>query len=151
MTSKQEERKALAQIRKIVEGLGENSYIGMALEGCFEIAEQNIENDFGCSMQQRADAAEKKSFELQDKVCRLELSLDAMKVNCKQAENETMRLARIVDEMANYINELEGRQEKQIASAQAQTEELEMANAKIKELQNEIIQLKAKLYDLLVK
>lgn len=151
MTSKQEERKALAQIRKIVEGLGENSYIGMALEGCFEIAEQNIENDFGCSMQQRAEAAEKKATELQDKVYRLENALNVRKVDCEQAEAETLRLAKIVDEKANYINELEGRQEKQIASAQAQAEELEMADAKIKELQDEIIRLKAKLYDLLVK
>ena len=40
MTTKDQERKALAQIRKIVEGLGEESYIGIAFEGCFEIAEE---------------------------------------------------------------------------------------------------------------
>ena len=57
--TKEQERKALAQIKKIVEGLGENSYIGMAFEGCFEIAEENIENDFGCSMKQRWEAAQK--------------------------------------------------------------------------------------------
>ena len=57
MTTKEQERKALAQIKKIVEGLGEGSYIGMAFEGCFEIAEENIENDFGCSMKQRVDKA----------------------------------------------------------------------------------------------
>lgn len=60
MTTKEQERKTLAQIRKIVEGLGEGSYVGMAFEGCFEIAEENIENDFGCSMKQRWEAAEKK-------------------------------------------------------------------------------------------
>lgn len=151
MTSKQEERKALAQIRKIVEGLGDDSYIGMALEGCFEIAEQNIENDFGCSMKQRAESAEKKAAELQDKVYRMENSINAMKQNCSQAEAETLRLAGIIDQNAHYINELEGRQEKQVASAQAQVEELEMADAKIQELQDEVIRLKAKLYDLLVK
>lgn len=58
MTTKEQERKALAQIRKIVDGLGEDSYIGMAFEGCFEIAAENIENDFGCSMKQRADKAQ---------------------------------------------------------------------------------------------
>lgn len=58
MTTKEQERKALAQIKKIVEGLGTDSYIGMAFEGCFEIAEENIENDFGCSMKQRAEKAE---------------------------------------------------------------------------------------------
>jgi len=58
--TKEQERKALEKIRKIVEELGgADSYIGMAFEGCFEIAEENIENDFGCSMKQRAEKAQK--------------------------------------------------------------------------------------------
>ena len=28
------------------------------MRGCFEVAEENIENDFGCSMKQRAEKAE---------------------------------------------------------------------------------------------
>lgn len=68
MTTKEQERKALAQIRKIVDGLGENSYIGTAFEGCFEIAEQNIENDWACSMKDRAESAEKKAAGLNDLV-----------------------------------------------------------------------------------
>lgn len=63
MTTKEQERKALEKIRKIVEELGENSYVGMAFEGCFEIAEENIESDFGCSMKQRAETAEKQAEE----------------------------------------------------------------------------------------
>ena len=59
VATKEQERKALAKIKKIVEELGENSYVATAFEGCFEIAEQNINNDFGCSMKQRAEAAEK--------------------------------------------------------------------------------------------
>ena len=61
MTTKEQERKALEQIRKIVAGLGKDSYIGTAFEGCFEIAEENIENDFGCSMKQRAESAEREA------------------------------------------------------------------------------------------
>ena len=52
--TKEQERKALEKIKKFVTDLGEDSYISMAFEGCFEIAEGNIENDFGCSMKQRA-------------------------------------------------------------------------------------------------
>lgn len=59
MATKEQERKALEQIRKIVEGLGEDSYIGVAFEGCFEIAENNIESDFFCSMKQRMETAER--------------------------------------------------------------------------------------------
>lgn len=63
VATKEQELKALAKIKKIVEELGENSYIGIAFEGCFEIAEDNIGNDFGCSMKQRAEAAEKNAEE----------------------------------------------------------------------------------------
>ena len=52
MTTKEQELKALEKIKKIVEELGEDSYIGMALDGCFEIAEDNINNDSACSMKQ---------------------------------------------------------------------------------------------------
>lgn len=58
MTTKEQELKALEKIKKIVQELGENSYIGTAFEGCFEIAEDNIGNDFACSMKQRAEHAE---------------------------------------------------------------------------------------------
>ena len=63
MASKEQERAALAKIRRIVEGLGENSYIGMALEGCLEDAEENIENDFGQSWKQRAESAREEAAE----------------------------------------------------------------------------------------
>lgn len=59
MTTKEQELKALAQIIKIVDGLGECSYVAAAFEGCFEIAEDNVRNDFVCSMKQRMENAEK--------------------------------------------------------------------------------------------
>lgn len=68
MTTKEQERKALAQIKKIVDSLGEDSYIAAAFEGCFEIAEENIENDFACSMKQRAESAEAKAEGLEIEV-----------------------------------------------------------------------------------
>ena len=46
MATKEQELKALEQIRKIVEDLGEEgSYIAAAFDGCFELAESNIRND----------------------------------------------------------------------------------------------------------
>lgn len=57
--TKEQERKTLAQIKKMVADLGADSYIATAFEGCFEIAEKNIENDFACSMKQRAESTEK--------------------------------------------------------------------------------------------
>lgn len=52
--TKEQEREALERIKKIVEEIGgADSYIGMAFEGCFELAERNIDEDFGCSWQSR--------------------------------------------------------------------------------------------------
>ena len=83
MTTKEQERKALAQIRKIVEGLGVDSYIGIAFEGCFEIAESNIENDWACSMKQRAESAEKK-------VSTLELDNRDLRLAIKKVKEEAL-------------------------------------------------------------
>lgn len=57
VTTKEQERKALAKIKEIMESLGEGSYVRTAFEGCFEIAEENIEYDFADSMQARLKEA----------------------------------------------------------------------------------------------
>lgn len=57
LATKEQERKALEKIKKIVEELGKGSYIGTAFAGCFEIAESNIENDFADSMKERYEQA----------------------------------------------------------------------------------------------
>ena len=59
MTTKEQERKALAQISSIIEKLGPDSYIGIAFEGCIQDAVENIENDWACSWKQRAEAMDK--------------------------------------------------------------------------------------------
>jgi len=66
MATKAEERKALEQIRKIVDKLGEESYIGKAFEGCFFVAEDNINNDFWDSLQDRISAREAELAKLRE-------------------------------------------------------------------------------------
>ena len=61
MTTKAEERKSLAQIRDIINALGEDSYIGFAFAGCLDDAETNIENDFALSMKDRYESALEKA------------------------------------------------------------------------------------------
>ncbi len=73
--TKEQERKALEQIKKIVESLGKDSYIATAFEGCFDLAEENIENDWACSMKQRVEAAEKKVEEAEKQTAALEKKL----------------------------------------------------------------------------
>lgn len=59
MVTKGQERKALEQIKKIVAGLGEDSYIATALDGCLELAAQNIDLDAAFSMKGRWEISER--------------------------------------------------------------------------------------------
>lgn len=68
IATKDQERKALEEIRKIVDNLGENSYVGAAMEGVLELAEDNIENDFVQSMKESVEKAEKRAHELEEKL-----------------------------------------------------------------------------------
>lgn len=67
-TTKEQERKALEKIMKIVSDLRENSYLSMAFDGCFEIAESNIDNDFGDSPRENLAYAEKQIKDLEAKI-----------------------------------------------------------------------------------
>lgn len=75
VATKEQERKAIQKIRKIVEELGENSYVGFAMEGVLELAEDNIREDTAYSMKknaeiawERADKAEKENKYLKKEV-----------------------------------------------------------------------------------
>lgn len=135
MTTKDQERKALEKIRKIVEELGENSYVGTAFEGCFEIAEDNIGNDFACSMKQRAESAESKADKfrkeneyLKQTVKNLEIQIsDARKIADRQSEEKNESCKTNVELWNKFRAEEE----------------------KVKEKEQEIVRLKAKLYDLI--
>lgn len=61
MTTKDQERQAIEKIRKIVEGLGESSYVGFAMEGVLELAEDNIREDTAYSMKKSAEIAWEKA------------------------------------------------------------------------------------------
>ena len=150
MTTKDQERKALEQIRKIVESLGDDSYIGTAFEGCFEIAEENINNDFACSMKERAEAAEK-NIELARK------KYEEVKAKLDQTEEWNEGWHRKCDAMQATINKMQ----EQIDQKNAELHEEKVARGltevdriktddEIKNLKAEIIKLKAKLYDLIV-
>lgn len=75
MTTKEQERQAIEKIRKIVEELGENSYVGFAMEGVLELAEDNIREDTAYSMKknaeiawERADKTEKENKDLKKEI-----------------------------------------------------------------------------------
>lgn len=68
MTTKEQERQAIEEIRKIVEGLGENSYVGFAMEGVLELAEENIREDTAYSMKRSTEIAQEQTDELKEEI-----------------------------------------------------------------------------------
>ena len=148
MTTKEQERKVLAQIKKLVEGLGESSYIGTAFEGCFEIAEQNIENDWACSMKDNAETAERKL-----KALELRYKQDTEQLRCakehleKKLEEADQTIKRLEYHVECNRQDKEDKREEADGLAKGLEEALEENEA----LKTEIVNLKAKLYDLITK
>lgn len=160
--TKQQERDALEKIRKIVEQLGPDSYIGTAFQGCFEIAAENIENDFACSMAdkvQRAEAdvvrlreantlAATRVKELEDKLAESEKDYQAAHetahIIAEQKDAEIAKLKARIQELLEDSKrgcEYLGEQATRAGEAQRRAEDAEA----------EIIRLKAKLYDFMTK
>lgn len=81
MTTKEQERQAIEKIRKIVEGLGENSYVGFAMEGVLELAEDNIREDTAYSMKKNAEIA----WEREDKAEKENKDLNGVTVTVIEA------------------------------------------------------------------
>ena len=109
--TKDQEREALAKIKAIVESLGPDSYVGTAFEGCFEIAEDNIGNDFACSMKQRVDAVVLENMNLKEKLKdlqeKLEKSQEAynLALECGQALNEKVLSDDDLTDCISLVNE----------------------------------------------
>lgn len=98
MSTKEQEMEALRKIKEILSGIDPDGYVATALDGCLEIAEDNIGNDFLCSMKQRADSATDEANAYR------ELS-EKYKKDCitYKAENEQLEL-RIAEDGKNYTS-----------------------------------------------
>lgn len=143
-TTKEQERKALEQIRKIVDSLGEYSYVKTAFDGCFEIAEDNIENDFAFSMKNRYECLNTE-HERTVNVCQeQEERIKELEKRIKELENINEREAK----NAEYWRNEHG---KVADSAVKNWNELREEQNKTEKLEQEIVKLKAKLYDFITK
>lgn len=112
MTTKAQEREALQKIQKIIAGLGENSYIGTAFDGCFNIAEQNIEYDAAFSMKGELEIARR------DIEAKTEAIEEAEKKLARQAKNHEDDARRFSEQKQAEIDGLKA----EIAALQRPTE-----------------------------
>ena len=142
MMTKDQEREVLQKIKKLIDSTGSDSYIEAAFDGCIALAEENISNDFLTSFKERSEKA------WADK-------LTAEAIQKDQAE-VIKRLERNLDEIETMNRNQQQRikdLESQLKEANQQiAESIKKDAAKFDEIQklnNEMIALKAKLYDLM--
>lgn len=136
--TKAEEREALRKIREILEDFSpEDTYIGKAFEGCIEQAEENIRSDWMLSWKDRY-------LEEQLKNCRLSDKVEALTKTLNQKDDA---IARLMDAKNQLSKELE-----EVKAAHAK---LDFKLARVKEtadgLKQTILELKAKLYDMMTR
>lgn len=137
MTAKEQERKALEQIKKIIAGLGENSYVGTAFKGCVEDAETNIEWDAAFSLKDSFNTVQRKLEETQEEVKRLSREAEEATEDAKAWRE---KYTAVVERRNEYHDE-------SIKNWNLFREQED----KVAELELEIIKLKARLFDLIDK
>lgn len=151
MTTKEQERKALDKIRKIVAELGEDSYVGYAFEGCFDIAEGNIDNDF-------ANSPLKSAEHLREVIAELRCQIDDMTSDIERLETANQIAQDTITDKASEIDYYKGLYEKSAREHLNVCDSKEELKTEINELKGqidsrdyEIMKLKARLFDLLDK
>lgn len=149
--TKDQEREALEKIKAILDTLGPDSYVGTAFEGCLEIAEENIENDFACSMKQRVEAVVIENTRLKEKVKELE---DKLAESEKDYEAAHAAAHLVADEKDAEIASLKAQVSSLAETGRWNAEKCDEARCEAGELQQraekaeaEVVLLKAKLYD----
>ena len=148
MATKDQERKALAQIRKIVEGLGEGSYLSFAFEGCWEKAEENIENDFACSMKQEVTALEERIEKQAKDIELLTHQKEFLSGKLETAEKDAKQYFQDALSRTQAIHQMEEDYAKMQKENDALTDEVKCLK---EDYADQIIRLKARLFDLMDK
>lgn len=144
MSTKQQELESLKKILEIVVELGLDSYIATAFEGCFEVAKSNIENDFADSMKARWQDADRKLNEANGTIKELRVKLAESEKGYEAAHATAQQIAEEKDaEIASIKNEL--------INAGKMADCIKEYQRRIEKAEGEIICLKAKLYDCLIK
>lgn len=138
--TKEMERKTLEKIRQMVAELGTDSYLAKAFDGVYEIAEQNIENDWGCTTREYVEAsfkieekARKEREEMEKQIERLKRDLEAK----AQVEAVLKRNAEYHEKQLVELNETLVKVKREAESYKVMIEDLEC----------DVMKLKAKLYD----
>ena len=140
--TKDQEREVLQKIKKLIDSTGSDSYISAAFEGCIDLANDNIDNDWCMSFKDAAETAHANEMKAEaiaqeraEQITYLEDKVECQDIVIKQLEEKnTILNTRIEDIAAEKIRALEDAIAKQ---------------KEVDQLKSEIITLKAKLCDLI--
>jgi len=144
MTTKEQERRALEKMKKIVAELGPQSYIGTAFEGAWELADQNIEWDAAYSVTNSIECANrgeaKAKAEAQEAMEKVKTAMTEANL-AKGRQAETVRVNEGLREQVHYLDMEVCRLDGECAKWEKKAAESE----------HEIMRLKAMLFDLMFK
>ena len=101
--TKEQERETLEKIKEMIAELGPQSYLATAFEGCFEDAEQNIEDDAAYSMKARLAIQAQRAIERGHEV-------DRLKADIAAAQSKIDTLQSQFDFASQHIKKLERQQ-----------------------------------------
>ncbi len=153
--SKEDERKALKKIERIIEKLGPGSYLETSFAGFKDLALQNIDDDSAITWPDRLQACDesfridlerrdRKISELREKYAAAKVERADAIERAERAEAEAQKAAAGLEKMTELYNAAREREQENAERAQA-------AEAENEALKAEILTLKAKLYDLITK
>lgn len=138
-----QEREALAKIREILEDFSpEDTYIGKAFEGCVEQAEENLSSDWMMSYKDRYDNVSEQLHAANVRIAEFTKTLN-------QKDDAIVRLMDAKNQLSEEIGRMAGMLGEKAAAYEGLEDKLEEAQRQISDLKQTILELKAKLYDMM--
>lgn len=116
MTTKEQERAALAKIEKILATVDPDGWLAEAFRGCLDDARQNIENDFVCSYYDRWQHADAKRGEALEELDRTRAELDATRAELEKARAGVLDRGTVA-ELRQLVLKDENRERRTITAA----------------------------------
>lgn len=155
--TKAEEREALVKIGQILEDFSpEDTYVGKAFEGCIEQAQENLNNDWMLSFRSRYENRDRDAAKLDEILTKTtdklreseEARVDLVK-ELNQKNDTIARYVVVVQGKDREISRLNGVINNKDAAYTDLEGRLEEAQGQIGDLRQTILELKAKLYDMM--
>ena len=140
--TKEQERQALGKIQKIINDLGEGSYLSITFDGIIEQAEENIANDWGICPVKDLETARERIASMQRIENENNKTIAQLNDACRERLEEKTDLEEMLKTERKVDLENIGKLNQALGQLNAKQNEIESLEA-------EIITLKAKLYDLM--